>query len=146
MAARRPRPLRHREDDDRGGLWADAVCRSGRTATVTVKVDTGLNRNGVAPAHYPAMLTALRQAAAEDGHPATRTSHSRSLECADSQNTKARSVWHVGDVGQARLAYRTDNLRPVVVVVLALGGGAAGVPELTWPVDRLRRSIGVRGA
>jgi alanine racemase len=43
-----------------------AVRRTGRTAMVTVKVDTGLNRNGVAPAHYPAMLTALRQAAAED--------------------------------------------------------------------------------
>jgi alanine racemase len=43
----------------------DAVRRTGRTATVTVKVDTGLNRNGVAPAHYPAMLTALRQADAE---------------------------------------------------------------------------------
>ncbi|UQX12235.1 alanine racemase [Candidatus Mycobacterium methanotrophicum] len=44
----------------------DAVRRTGRTATVTVKVDTGLNRNGVAPGHYPAMLTALRQAVAED--------------------------------------------------------------------------------
>src|SRR5215472_15571727 len=44
----------------------DAVRRTGRTATVTVKVDTGLNRNGVAPAHYPALLTALRQAVAED--------------------------------------------------------------------------------
>ena len=44
----------------------DAVRRTGRPATVTVKVDTGLNRNGVAPAHYPAMLTALRQAVAED--------------------------------------------------------------------------------
>lgn len=44
----------------------DAVRRTGRTATVTVKVDTGLNRNGVAPASYPSMLTALRQAIAED--------------------------------------------------------------------------------
>jgi alanine racemase len=44
----------------------DGVRRTGRTATVTVKVDTGLNRNGVAPGHYPAMLTALRQAVAED--------------------------------------------------------------------------------
>ncbi len=44
----------------------DAAHRTGRTATVTVKVDTGLNRNGVAPAHYPAMLTALRRAVAED--------------------------------------------------------------------------------
>lgn len=44
----------------------DAVRRTGRTATVTVKVDTGLNRNGVAPAHYPSMMTALRQAVADD--------------------------------------------------------------------------------
>jgi alanine racemase len=44
----------------------DAVRRTGRTATVTVKVDTGLNRNGVAPAQYPSVLTALRQAVAED--------------------------------------------------------------------------------
>jgi len=44
----------------------DAVRRTGRTATVTVKVDTGLNRNGVAPAQYPSMLTALRRAVAED--------------------------------------------------------------------------------
>jgi alanine racemase len=44
----------------------DAVRRTGRTATVTVKVDTGLNRNGVAPALYPSMLTALRQAVAQD--------------------------------------------------------------------------------
>ncbi|SPM28738.1 Alanine racemase [Mycobacterium terramassiliense] len=45
---------------------ADAVGRTGRTATVTVKVDTGLNRNGVAPAQYPAMLSALRAAVAQD--------------------------------------------------------------------------------
>ena len=44
----------------------DAARRTGRTATVTVKVDTGLNRNGVPPAQYPSMLTALRRAVAED--------------------------------------------------------------------------------
>lgn len=44
----------------------DAVHRTGVTATVTVKVDTGLNRNGVAPAHYPAMLTVLSQAVADE--------------------------------------------------------------------------------
>ena len=44
----------------------DAARRTGRTATVTVKVDTGLNRNGIAPADYPSMLTALRKALAED--------------------------------------------------------------------------------
>src|ERR1700758_2041741 len=44
----------------------DSVRRTGHPATVTVKVDTGLNRNGVAPALYPSMLGALRQAVAED--------------------------------------------------------------------------------
>jgi alanine racemase len=44
----------------------DAVARTGRSATVTVKVDTGLNRNGVSAAEYPAMLTALKRAHAED--------------------------------------------------------------------------------
>ena len=39
---------------------------TGRTATITIKVDTGLNRNGVGAAEYPAMLTALRRALADD--------------------------------------------------------------------------------
>jgi alanine racemase len=44
----------------------DAVERTGRPATVTVKVDTGLNRNGVSVAEYPEMLTALQRAQADD--------------------------------------------------------------------------------
>ena len=48
------------------GEVLDAVKRTGRTATVTVKVDTGLNRNGVGAAEYPAMLTALRRAPADE--------------------------------------------------------------------------------
>ena len=51
----------------------DAVRRTGRTATVSVKVDTGLNRNGVPPAQYPSMLTALRHAVADGRHQAART-------------------------------------------------------------------------
>jgi alanine racemase len=47
------------------GELRDAVERTSRTATVTVKVDTGLNRNGVGAAEYPAMLTALRRAEAD---------------------------------------------------------------------------------
>ena len=43
----------------------DATRRSGRTATVTLKVDTGLNRNGVAPADFPALLDALSVATAD---------------------------------------------------------------------------------
>ncbi|MFN8032272.1 MAG: alanine racemase [Mycobacterium sp.] len=44
----------------------DAVERTGRTGEVTIKVDTGLNRNGVSHADYPAVLTALERAAAAD--------------------------------------------------------------------------------
>jgi alanine racemase len=44
----------------------DAVTRTGRTASVTVKIDTGLNRNGVSAAEYPAMLDALLRAQAAD--------------------------------------------------------------------------------
>ena len=43
-----------------------AVKLTGKTANVTVKVDTGLNRNGVGAAEYPSMLTALRRAAADE--------------------------------------------------------------------------------
>jgi alanine racemase len=48
------------------GEVLDAVHRTGRTAVVTVKVDTGLNRNGVGAPEFPALLTALRQAVADD--------------------------------------------------------------------------------
>ncbi len=44
----------------------DAVTRTGTTATVTVKVDTGLNRNGAKGEEYPALLSALRRAG-DDG-------------------------------------------------------------------------------
>jgi alanine racemase len=44
----------------------DATARTGQAATVTVKVDTGLNRNGVTAAEYPAMLSALQRAVADN--------------------------------------------------------------------------------
>lgn len=44
----------------------DAVRRTGRSATVTVKADTGLSRNGVSPDEYPALLDGLRRAQADD--------------------------------------------------------------------------------
>src|ERR1700761_3437182 len=42
-----------------------AVRRNGRTAAITLKVDTGLNRNGVPLAQYPSILNALGHAIAE---------------------------------------------------------------------------------
>ena len=47
------------------GELLEAVERTGRTATVTVKVDTGLSRNGVSATEYPQMLPALRRAQAD---------------------------------------------------------------------------------
>jgi alanine racemase len=44
----------------------DAVERTGITAVVTVKIDTGLNRNGVSATEYPAMLDALRRAQSDE--------------------------------------------------------------------------------
>ena len=44
----------------------EAANRTGITAAVTVKVDTGLNRNGVGPAEYPALLDAVLRAQADD--------------------------------------------------------------------------------
>jgi len=46
------------------GELLDAVQRTGTTAVVTIKVDTGLNRNGVSPRDYPGVLDALRRATA----------------------------------------------------------------------------------
>ncbi len=54
------------------GELRDAVARTGRSATVTVKVDTGLNRNGVSAAEYPAMLTALKRATSRGRGPGAR--------------------------------------------------------------------------
>ncbi|MDG4664054.1 alanine racemase [Mycobacterium sp. 236(2023)] len=40
----------------------DAAERTGRTAVVTIKADTGLSRNGVSPADYPGVLADLQKA------------------------------------------------------------------------------------
>ncbi|KUI20708.1 alanine racemase [Mycobacterium lehmannii] len=42
----------------------DAVAQTGRSASVTVKVDTGLSRNGVGRDNYPAMIAAVERAQA----------------------------------------------------------------------------------
>src|SRR6201984_2890957 len=44
----------------------DAAERTGVTAAVTVKIDTGLNRNGVSAADYPAMLDAVLRAQSDE--------------------------------------------------------------------------------
>ena len=51
----------------------DAVRRTGRTADLTVKVETGLNRNGVGAGEYPDLLVALARARAADAIRTIRT-------------------------------------------------------------------------
>lgn len=48
------------------GELREAAERTGRSAKVTVKVDTGLNRNGAGADEYSAMLPALKRMLAED--------------------------------------------------------------------------------
>lgn len=48
------------------GEVLDAVHRTGRTATLTVKVDTGLSRSGVSPAEYPSLLEQLSRAQSDE--------------------------------------------------------------------------------
>ncbi|MEO6793331.1 MAG: alanine racemase [Mycobacterium sp.] len=72
------------------GELLDAVHRTGRTATVTVKADTGMNRNGVGAAEYPALVTALQRAAADD---AIRVRGLMShLACADQPDHRANDA------------------------------------------------------
>ncbi|WP_299564067.1 alanine racemase [uncultured Mycolicibacterium sp.] len=48
------------------GEVLDAVRRTGRQAVLTLKVDTGLNRNGITDDELPAVLDAVARARAED--------------------------------------------------------------------------------
>ncbi|RJO72158.1 alanine racemase [Nocardia panacis] len=62
----------------------------GRTATVSLKVDTGLNRNGIPPEELPRVLTALRPLVAE-GAVRLRAMFSH-LACADDPNHPATDM------------------------------------------------------
>jgi alanine racemase len=48
------------------GDLLDAVARTGRTAEVTIKVETGLNRSGVSLQEYPGVLDTVARAVAAD--------------------------------------------------------------------------------
>src|SRR3984885_5156943 len=117
----------------------DAARRTGRTATVTVKVDTGLNRNGVAPAQYPSMLTALRQAVAEE---AIRLRGLMShMVYADQPNNP------INDLQAQRftdiVALARDQKVPFEVAHLSNSSATMSRPELAY--DLVRPGIAVYG-
>ena len=117
----------------------DAVRRTGRTATVTVKVDTGLNRNGVPPAQYPSMLAALRQAVAEDAvRPRGLMSHMVHADRPDSPINNVQAQRFTDMVAQAR------NQGPRFEVVhLANSSTTMSRPDLAF--DLVRPGIAVYG-
>jgi alanine racemase len=117
----------------------DAVHRTGRSATVTVKVDTGLNRNGVAAAQYPSMLTALRQAVAEETiRPRGLMSH---MVYADQPDNP------INDVQAQRLsemlAQARDQRVPFEIAHLSNSAATMSRPDLAF--DMVRPGIAVYG-
>jgi len=121
------------------GELLDAVRRTGRTATVTVKVDTGLNRNGVAPARYPSMLAALHRAVAED---AIRVrggmSHMVYADQPENPINDVQAQRFTDIVGLAR-----DQKVPFEVAHLSNSSATMSRPELAY--DLVRPGIAVYG-
>jgi alanine racemase len=106
---------------------------------VTVKVDTGLNRNGVPPAQYPSMLAALRQAVAEDAvRPRGLMSHMVHADRPDSPINNVQAQRFTDMVAQAR------NQGPRFEVVhLANSSTTMSRPDLAF--DLVRPGIAVYG-
>jgi alanine racemase len=117
----------------------DAVERTSHTATVTVKVDTGLNRNGVSAAEYPQVLTLLRRAKA-DGAVRLRGIMSHLAHGDDPDNP-------FNDLQAQRLtdmaAHARDNGAGFEIVHLSNSPAAMTRPDLAF--DMVRTGIAVYG-
>jgi alanine racemase len=117
----------------------DAVAGTGRTATVTVKADTGMNRNGVGAAGYPELLTALRRAVADD---AIRVRGLMShLACADDAASPVNDLQGQRFSDMLTLA-REQGLK-FEVAHLANSAGVMTRPDLAF--DMVRPGIAVYG-
>ncbi|OBI87852.1 alanine racemase [Mycobacterium asiaticum] len=121
------------------GEVLEAVRRTGTQAVVTVKVDTGLNRNGVAPAEYPAVLDGLRKAvAAEEIRLRGLMTH---MVYADAPEEP------INDLQAKRfremLAYARDQKVEFEVAHLSNSSATMARPDLTF--DLVRPGIAVYG-
>ncbi len=112
---------------------------TGVTANVTVKVDTGLSRNGVSPADFPAMLTGLRPAVA-DGAVRLRGIMSHLAHGDDPDNP-------VNDLQARRLTEMRDQARDrgvhFEIAHLSNSPAAMSRPDLAY--DLVRTGIAVYG-
>jgi alanine racemase len=121
------------------GELRDAVERTGRVATVTVKVDTGLNRNGASPAEYAAMLTALKRALADEAFTLRGLmSHLAHGDEPDNPFNDVQAQRLKDMVGQAR-----DQGLQYEVVHLSNSPSAMTRPDLAF--DMIRPGIAVYG-
>ncbi|KKB99737.1 alanine racemase [Mycolicibacter arupensis] len=121
------------------GDLLDAVGRTGRTAVVTVKADTGMSRNGVGAADFPALVSALRRAVADDAVQVRGLmSH---LACSD-------EVAHPANDMQARrfadlIGVAREHGLEFPVAHLANSAAAMTRPDLAY--DMVRPGIAVYG-
>jgi len=117
----------------------DAVHRTGRTAVVTIKVDTGLNRNGVGAEDYAGVLDALRRAGADD---ALRVRGIMShLACADEPENPVNDLQ--GQRFTAMLAEARRRGVDYEVAHLSNSPSAMTRPDLAF--DMVRPGIAVYG-
>ncbi|ULP46755.1 MULTISPECIES: alanine racemase [Mycolicibacter] len=117
----------------------DAVGRTGRTATVTVKADTGMNRNGVGAADFLVLVSALQRAVADD---AIRVRGLMShLACADETSNPVNDVQAQRFSDLLNVA-REQGLK-FPVAHLANSAGAMTRPDLAF--DMVRPGIAMYG-
>ena len=117
----------------------DATRRTGRTATLTVKVDTGLNRNGIAAADFPDLLVALRRAAS-DGAIRLRGLMSH-LACGDDPTSPVNDV-QAQRFTQLRALARSSG---VEFEVAHLSNSPAAMTRPGLAFDMVRPGIAVYG-
>ena len=117
----------------------DAASRTGQQATVTVKADTGLNRNGVSPADYPAMMVALSRAA-HDGAVHIRGLMSHLAHGDDPDNP-------FNDVQAGRLTdlVAVARTRGVTYDVVHLSNSPAALTRPDLAFDMVRPGIAIYG-
>ena len=117
----------------------DGVARTGVTATVTVKVDTGLNRNGVAAADFPDLLAALGRAIAAD---AVRV---RGLMSHLSHGDEPAHPTNDLQAGRLREALATARGAGVPVEIAHLANSPATLARPDLAFDMVRPGVSVYG-
>jgi alanine racemase len=116
-----------------------ATRRTGRTAEVTVKVETGLNRSGVAARDYPDLLTALARAAADNAiRPRGIMSHLAKGDEPDDPLNDLQAARFTAMIGEAR-----ERGIDFEVAHLSNSPSAMTRPDLAF--DMVRPGIAVYG-